>query len=107
MEHKLKSVLSGTGFYLLLGVCLIAAAVSGWYLLFAGDKPVVEEAPPTEAVSALALAGEDKGGDAASLEAGVDRSPSRRRTRTWRKPPPRWKSRLSPPCRRCRWTTRR
>ena len=52
MEHKLKSVLSGTGFYLLLGVCLIAAAVSGWYLLFAGDKPVVEEAPPTEAVSA-------------------------------------------------------
>ena len=54
MEHKLKSVLSGTGFYLLLGVCLIAAAVSGWYLLFAGDKPVVEEAPPTEAVSAPA-----------------------------------------------------
>ena len=54
MEHKLKSVLSGTGFYLLLGVCLIAAAVSGWYLLFAGDKPVVEEVPPTEAVSAPA-----------------------------------------------------
>ena len=54
MEHKLKSVLSGTGFYLLLGGCLIAAAVSGWYLLFAGDKPVVEEAPPTEAVSAPA-----------------------------------------------------
>ena len=54
MEHKLKSVLSGTGFYLLLAVCLIAAAVSGWYLLFAGDKPVVEEAPPTEAVSAPA-----------------------------------------------------
>ena len=23
MEHKLKSVLSGTGFYLLLAVCLI------------------------------------------------------------------------------------
>lgn len=54
MEHKLKSVLSGTGFYLLLAVCLIAAAVSGWYLLFAGDKPAVEEAPPTEAVSAPA-----------------------------------------------------
>ena len=28
--------------------------MSGWYLLFAGDKPVVEEAPPTEAVSAPA-----------------------------------------------------
>ena len=54
MEHKLKSVLSGTGFYLLLAVCLIAAAVSGWYLLFAGDKPAEEEAPPTEAVSAPA-----------------------------------------------------
>ena len=39
MEHKLKSVLSGTGFYLLLGVCLIAAAVSGWFLLFSGYKP--------------------------------------------------------------------
>lgn len=54
MEHKLKSVLSGTGFYLLLAVCLIAAAVSGWFLLFAGDKPAVEDAPPTEAVSAPA-----------------------------------------------------
>lgn len=54
MEHKLKSVLSGTGFYLLLAVCLIAAAVSGWYLLFAGNKPAVEETPPTEAVSAPA-----------------------------------------------------
>lgn len=52
MEHKLKSVLSGTGFYLLLAVCLITAAVSGWYLLFAGDKPAVEEAPPTETVIA-------------------------------------------------------
>ncbi|WP_325200136.1 M23 family metallopeptidase [Oscillibacter sp.] len=52
MEHKLKSVLSGTGFYLLLAVCLIAAAVSGWFLLFGGDKPAPEETPPTEAVSA-------------------------------------------------------
>lgn len=52
MEHKLKSVLSGTGFYLLLAVCLITAAVSGWYLLFAGDKPAVEEAPPAETVIA-------------------------------------------------------
>ena len=52
MEHKLKSVLSGTGFYLLLGVCLIAAAVSGWFLLFSGDKPDEEQAAPTETVSA-------------------------------------------------------
>ena len=52
MEHKLKSVLSGTGFYLLLAVCLIAAAVSGWFLLFSGDKPDEEQAAPTETVSA-------------------------------------------------------
>ena len=52
MEHKLKSVLSGTGFYLLLAVCLIAAAVSGWFLLFSGDKPGEEQAAPTETVSA-------------------------------------------------------
>ncbi len=52
MEHKLKSILSGTGFYLLLAVCLITAAVSGWFLLFGRDEPAVEEAPPQAAVSA-------------------------------------------------------
>lgn len=53
MEHKLKSVLSGTGFYLLLAVCLIAAAVSGWFLLFGGrDEPADEAIPPTAAASA-------------------------------------------------------
>lgn len=53
MEHKLKSVLSGTGFYLLLAVCLITAAVSGWFLLFGRDEPVqAEEETPTAAVSA-------------------------------------------------------
>ena len=38
MENKLKSVLSGTGFYVLLAVCLIAAAAAGYFLLFAGDE---------------------------------------------------------------------
>ena len=52
MEHKLKSVLSGTGFYLLLAVCLITAAVSGWFLLFGRDEPVPEEEKPPAAVSA-------------------------------------------------------
>lgn len=52
MEHKLKSVLSGTGFYLLLAVCLITAAVSGWFLLFGGDEPAPEEDAPPAAVSA-------------------------------------------------------
>lgn len=52
MEHKLKSVLSGTGFYLLLAVCLITAAVSGWFLLFGRDEPAPEEETPPAAVSA-------------------------------------------------------
>lgn len=54
MENKLKSVLSGTGFYVLLAVCLAAAAVSGWFLLFGGDKTPEEEAPPQTAASAPA-----------------------------------------------------
>ena len=54
MENKLKSVLSGTGFYVLLAVCLAVAAVSGYFLLFGGDKATVEDAPvqPTAPVSA-------------------------------------------------------
>ena len=52
MEHKLKSVLSGTGFYLLLAVCLVTAAVSGWFLFFGRDEPAQEETPPPAAVSA-------------------------------------------------------
>jgi len=50
MENKLKSVLSGRGFYVLLAVCLLAAAVSGWFLLFSGDE--AEDIPVTEPVSA-------------------------------------------------------
>lgn len=53
MENKLKSVLKGTGFYLLLAVCLITVAVCGWYLLFGGrDEPAAEDSPPPAAVSA-------------------------------------------------------
>lgn len=51
MENKLRSVLSGTGFYVLLAVCLLAAAVSGYFLLFAKDDG--ESIPPDpEPVSA-------------------------------------------------------
>lgn len=49
MEHKLKSVLSGAGFYALLAVCLMLAAAIGYFLLFAGDK---EPETPQKAVSA-------------------------------------------------------
>ena len=45
MEHKLKSVLSGAGFYVLLAVCLAVVAVSGWFLLFGGGQ-AEEEADP-------------------------------------------------------------
>ncbi len=50
MENKLKSVLSGWGFYVLLAVCLLVAAVSGWFLLFGGNE--AEEPSVTEPVSA-------------------------------------------------------
>ena len=50
MENKLKSVLSGAGFYVLLGVCLVLAAVSGCYLLFGQSQE--EEPAPQKAVSA-------------------------------------------------------
>ncbi|MEY8387055.1 M23 family metallopeptidase [Oscillospiraceae bacterium 38-13] len=44
MENKLKSILSGTGFYVLLALCLVAAALSGYFLLFAG-RPAEDEPP--------------------------------------------------------------
>lgn len=51
MENKLKSVLSGMGFYVCLAICLVIAAVSGYFLLFAGD-----DAPEEEEVSVSAPA---------------------------------------------------
>ncbi len=50
MENKLKSVLTGTGFYVLLAICLLVVAVGGWFLLFSGDK--AESVPVTEPVNA-------------------------------------------------------
>ena len=38
MEHKLKSILSGAGFYILLALCLAVAGVCGYFLLFSGDE---------------------------------------------------------------------
>lgn len=52
MENKLRTVLTGTGFYVLLAVCLLAAAVSGYFLLFAGDDG--ESVPDPAPVSAPA-----------------------------------------------------
>ena len=52
MEHKLKSILSGAGFYILLALCLAVAGVCGYFLLFSGDEAPAEEVPPPAAVSA-------------------------------------------------------
>ncbi len=51
MENKLKSVLSGTAFYVLLAICLAVAGISGYFLLFAGDEPAIEDAPPPSEAS--------------------------------------------------------
>ena len=50
MENKLKSILSGTGFYVLLALCLAAAAISGYFLLFAGT-PEEPAPPPAEVIA--------------------------------------------------------
>ena len=51
MENKLKSVLSGTAFYVLLAICLAVAGISGYFLLFAGDELAIEDAPPPSEAS--------------------------------------------------------
>ena len=91
MENKLKSVLSGTGFYVLLTICLAVAGVSGYLLLFSGDR--AEEAPPPAPVSVPV---EDVYVPEPE-ETGEEEEPLRFR---WR-----WKSFRS--CRRRRWTTHR
>ena len=55
MANKLKGILSGAGFYAVLGICLVTAAVAGWFLLLDGDDdaqpaktPPVEAAAPAE-----------------------------------------------------------
>ena len=44
MEHKLKAILSGAGFYGVLAVCLLAVSVGGYFLLLRKE----EAAPPPE-----------------------------------------------------------
>ena len=52
MANKFKDSLSGAGFYVTLGVCLVTAAVCGWYLLLDDDGGSQEpQAPPVEAAA--------------------------------------------------------
>ena len=56
MQNKLKSVLGGSGFYILAAVCLLAVGVGGYRLLLGGpaspepdaDQPAQEAAAPTQ-----------------------------------------------------------
>lgn len=51
MQKKMQSVLGGAGFYAVLALCVAAAGVGGYFLLF--DRPAAET-PPQQAVSAPA-----------------------------------------------------
>ena len=48
MVNKCKDILSGTAFYAVLGICLVTAAVCGWYLLLDDDTSRETQAPPVE-----------------------------------------------------------
>ena len=60
MQNKLKSVLGGSGFYILAAVCLLAVGVGGYRLLLGGpaspdpdaDQPAQEAAAPTQDIQA-------------------------------------------------------
>ena len=45
MENKLKTILSGTGFYVALAACVLAAGVGGYFLLFHEDPQPEEDLP--------------------------------------------------------------
>ena len=52
MANKLKGILSGAGFYALLGICLVTAAVAVWFLLLDDSGGTGEvETPPVEAAA--------------------------------------------------------
>lgn len=51
MDDKLKSILSGAGFYAVLAICLLAVGLGGWFLLFRQGETIPEavDAPPVSA----------------------------------------------------------
>lgn len=54
MENKRTGVLSGEGFYVTLVICLLAAGIGGYFLLFGGQETAQEEDAPQTAVTAKA-----------------------------------------------------
>lgn len=54
MENKRTGALSGVGFYVTLVICLLAAGIGGYFLLFGGQETAQEEDAPQTAVTAKA-----------------------------------------------------
>lgn len=54
MENKRTGALSGVGFYVTLAICLLAAGIGGYFLLFGGQETAQEEDVPQTAVTAKA-----------------------------------------------------
>ena len=54
MENKRTGVLSGVGFYVTLVICLVAAGIGGYFLVFGGQEAAQEEDAPQTAVTAKA-----------------------------------------------------
>lgn len=54
MENKRTGALSGVGFYVTLAICLLAAGIGGYFLLFGGQETAQEEDAPQTAVTAKA-----------------------------------------------------
>ena len=52
MEKKLRSVLSGAGFYAALAICLAVVAAGGWALLRGGGERPAESGTPDAAANA-------------------------------------------------------
>ena len=48
MANKFKGILEGAGFYVTLSVCVLAAAVAGYYLLLDEEDPTAEEPAQAE-----------------------------------------------------------
>lgn len=56
MEKKLRSVLSGAGFYAVLSICLVIVAAGGYFAFRrqSGERPAAEDLPPNVAADAPA-----------------------------------------------------
>ena len=113
MEHRIKYLLSGRGFYGALALCILAVGVGGYFLLLreeppaetAGVQPDVQAAAPVTDLPEHEPAGGDAAAAAAEEPEEVPEAPVMpeapvvRTTHRWRRRRPWWWSRPS----RGRW----